>query len=180
MKIEEIKNNSEYKEEINSQKMKEITTKMKEMKIKNENLKKNKIERIEILERIKNNKPKPGDGYLYGCTLLDFRQQIQLIEWLGKKPEFELLYKATRDGFQAAKFHELCDGKGETFTIVRSSNGNIFDGYAGESWVQSGNHISSSTAFLFSFVNSQEKPFKFPVRDFQSAQYGDMYATFTY
>ena len=155
MKIEEIKKNKEKKEDIDSKK----------------------------IEKIKNGTlPKWEGGFFKESTLLDESQQTQLIEWLGRKCDFKLLYKATKDGFSAGKFHELCDNKGETFIVIKSINGNIFGGYAGESWKNSSVWISSSTSFLFSFVNSQKKTLKFPVRSIcaQYAQLGTRYNYFIY
>ena len=42
-------------------------------------------------------------------------------EWLGKNLLFtELLYKATRDGFDAPKFHSLIDKKGAVIVLIKS------------------------------------------------------------
>lgn len=35
--------------------------------------------------------------------------------------KWRLLYRATRDGFKAKKFHELCDEQGPTLTVRRHS-----------------------------------------------------------
>jgi len=39
------------------------------------------------------------------------------------------LYRASRDGFEASKFHEKCDNKGATLTIIRNTIGRIFGGF---------------------------------------------------
>ena len=41
-----------------------------------------------------------------------------------------MIYKATRDGFEAENFHEKCDNQGKTIVIVKSDNNQIFGGYA--------------------------------------------------
>ena len=46
------------------------------------------------------------------------------------------LFRGSRDGFTAGAFHEKCDKKGETITIIRNEdNGqkNIFGGYSSKS-----------------------------------------------
>lgn len=53
---------------------------------------------------------------------------------LGKKCELQLLMRGSRDGFEADKFHELCDGKGPTLAVVESANGKAFGGYTSISW----------------------------------------------
>jgi len=75
----------------------------------------------------------------------------------GKKPKLQLLYRGSRDGFMGTNFHQRCDGKGPTITVLRSTgNGNIFGGYTADSWSGSGNY-QSSRAWLFSLQNKYNK-----------------------
>ena len=67
--------------------------------------------------------------------------------------KWSLLYRGSRDGFKAADFHEKCDGKANTLTIVKSSSGNIFGGYTTCEWDQSGSYKSGQADFIFSFRN---------------------------
>ncbi|CDW79655.1 UNKNOWN [Stylonychia lemnae] len=63
---------------------------------------------------------------------------------------FELLYKATVDGFKAKKFHQKCDNQGATISFILSNAGQIFGGYASQSWDASVNgYIKDKNAFLF-------------------------------
>src|SRR4051794_20121283 len=53
-------------------------------------------------------------------TALLSAQHIKLLsQWYGAEAEWRLCYRASRDGFPAKKFHELCDHKGETMVIIR-------------------------------------------------------------
>ena len=52
--------------------------------------------------------------------------------------KWDLLYRATRDGFDAADFHVKCDGKSKTLVIVKAASGNVFGGYTECTWDQSG------------------------------------------
>ena len=66
-----------------------------------------------------------------------------LKEWL-KRPNpylgenafnnISLLYRGSRDGFEARKFHSKCDMKGRTLVIIKSKDGYIFGGYSTISW----------------------------------------------
>ena len=47
---------------------------------------------------------------------------------------FELLYKATQDGFGAQEFHKRCDYKGATLVLAHTKNGYKFGGYTPVSW----------------------------------------------
>ena len=63
---------------------------------------------------------------------------------------FRLLFRASEhEKNLAEKFHELCDGKGPTITIVRSENKKLFGGYASISWNSDG-ESSAPGSFLFS------------------------------
>jgi len=44
----------------------------------------------------------------------------------------------------------MCDGKGATITVVKSSGGYMFGGYTDVAWSQSSTYKSSCTSFLFS------------------------------
>jgi hypothetical protein len=43
--------------------------------------------------------------------------------------EWNLLYKGSRDGFNAKDFHRLCDNKGPTITVIRTAQGKLFGFY---------------------------------------------------
>ena len=66
----------------------------------------------------------------------------------------ELLYRLTRDGEKVSKFHELCDNKGPTLTIIKTTNNKIFGGFTPLNWESSGNgenkYDKSNQTFLFS------------------------------
>ena len=91
---------------------------------------------------------------------------VNLIERLfGGPRQLNLLWKATRDGWTANEFHNRCNNKGPTLTIVRSAQGFIAGGYTKTSWASRNNyvHVDRGDAFLFSvssgnvtkFVNSR-------------------------
>ena len=65
---------------------------------------------------------------------------------------FDLLYRASLDGWSVADFHRLCVGQGPTVTIFTTDQGYIFGGYAQQPWI-SGYYdscIADANAFLFS------------------------------
>ena len=54
--------------------------------------------------------------------------------WLSlQEGKWKLLFRGSRDGFQAETFHSKCDNKGPTVTIVKRGN-NIFGGFTEISW----------------------------------------------
>ena len=76
----------------------------------------------------------------------------QLRKWLrqDKRPMAgKLLYRASRDGWAVQRFHELCDGKGPTVVVAKSTGGHIFGGYTEKSWTSPGGHQECRESFLF-------------------------------
>jgi len=73
--------------------------------------------------------------------------------------KFSLIYRASQDGFEAAKFHSKCDDKPNTFIMIKSENGNVFGGYTEQSWSGNGPK-NDSNAFIFSFINRLKRPLK--------------------
>jgi hypothetical protein len=72
----------------------------------------------------------------------------------GKAFTLELMMRGTRDGFSAKMFHELCDGKGSTVTMIESEAGKIFGGYTSLSWMSYDcKYQTDPDAFIFSLSN---------------------------
>jgi len=87
-------------------------------------------------------------------------QQLQnkISEWLPNK-RFVLLYKASVDGFLSANFHQKCDDKGPTVTIIQSKEGgNLFGGYTSQSWDSSNAYKQDPSAFIFTLTNPHAIP----------------------
>jgi hypothetical protein len=86
-------------------------------------------------------------------SLLSLKDQNTLYGWIGGKQHWKLCYKATRDGFSANTFRSLCSNKGETITIIKSSNGYVFSGYTPIPWDSSNSYKFNAKSFLFSIKN---------------------------
>lgn len=74
-----------------------------------------------------------------------------------KTLKWSLIYRATRDGFSSQKLYNKGTYR-NTITVIKSSNGNIFGGYAERS--PSINGVLDQNAFIFSLINKDDKPFK--------------------
>ncbi|EGG19866.1 hypothetical protein DFA_06969 [Cavenderia fasciculata] len=98
------------------------------------------------------------------CSFLDSVQFKIIREWLPKK-KFKLLYSGSRDGFESKTFHNKCDGKGPTLSIIMNDDGDVFGGFKKENWT--GNSIKTGpSSFLFSIVSqNQTKPSMFSPKD---------------
>ena len=71
--------------------------------------------------------------------------------------KWSLLYRGSRDGFQASDFHSRCDHKPNTLTIVKSLNGNIFGGFTSAQWKSTTSLDINKSAFIFSLVNKENR-----------------------
>ena len=74
-------------------------------------------------------------NYLFeeSTILNDEKHKYILIKWIEEtenipKQESKLIYIATRDSFSAQTFHELCDNKLNTISLIKANNF-IFEGF---------------------------------------------------
>eukprot|EP00105_Crassostrea_gigas_P036442 XP_019920590.1 PREDICTED: uncharacterized protein LOC105322735 isoform X2 [Crassostrea gigas] len=106
--------------------------------------------------------------------LLTADDRAQLSSWIGQKCHFELLYKISRDNCCPKKFHQLCDRKGPTVTILYNTDNSSYGGFLSQSWESSGGCIKDQHAFLFTLsYNGVRKPRKFPVTKPNQAAYAN-------
>ena len=67
-----------------------------------------------------------------------------------KKIDYKLLYRASRDGDEAKKFHEKCDNKRQVLAVFKTTKGLIFGGYTEVGYKGKGGAIIDNKAFFFS------------------------------
>ena len=71
--------------------------------------------------------------------------------------EFNLLYKASRDGNTSAVFHEKCDSKGATVVVAKIQNSEqIVGGYNPLFWDSNNCNKATHDSFIFSLSNRNE------------------------
>lgn len=92
----------------------------------------------------------------FETDVLNPQQQLQLARWVARAdPDWrqpQLLFRASRDGFCSAAFHQECDWKGPTVVLARETNGNLFGGYTEMTWDCKYGWKQCKRAFLFSFA----------------------------
>ncbi|GET65594.1 BTB/POZ domain-containing protein [Rhizophagus irregularis DAOM 181602=DAOM 197198] len=67
---------------------------------------------------------------------------------------FNLLYRASRDGNTTSDFYTKCDNKGATIVIAKITNSNqIVGGYISLQWDLTDKWKSTKDCFIFSFAN---------------------------
>lgn len=67
-------------------------------------------------------------------TLPRFEILTQIKNLLNYNVELKLIYRASKDSFNAGVFHQKCDDKGETLTVAKSQFNKIFGGYTDIPW----------------------------------------------
>ena len=65
----------------------------------------------------------------------------------------KLLYRASRDGWEHTDIYRMCDNKGATVVLVKSTTNHIFGGFAQNSWISPSSQtwMTDNKAFLFSW-----------------------------
>jgi hypothetical protein len=124
-------------------------------------------------------KPREGGFMNKESKLLDKKYKKDVLKLFGektKKLELKLLWRGTKDGFDAAVFHTRCDNKGPTLTVCKARGvNNIFGGYHEGSWSQNGTY-SPAESWIFSMNNKHGKTCKFLANNtnhaYLSAGYG--------
>lgn len=90
--------------------------------------------------------------------------QEQMNKWLSGNKGYTCLFRATRDGCTATKFHSLCNNKGPTVTIIYNTNNSVYGGYTSVSWASTENWQTDGQAFLIRlYQNGNWKPVQLPV-----------------
>jgi hypothetical protein len=67
-----------------------------------------------------------------------------------------LLYSGSTHGWERSKFHELCDEKGPTITVIKSKAARVFGGFAMQSWdSKTEDYKADEKAFIYSIDRQQ-------------------------
>ena len=78
-----------------------------------------------------------------------------------------LLYQISRDGSSPITFHEKCNNKGPTITIIKTDDGHIFGGYNPISWINEAMYNECDDSFIFSLSDGMTiKPIKCPLKKY--------------
>ena len=106
-----------------------------------------------------------GTRVLESSILTSFKMENVLFQLFsgGDELNYELIYRASRDGFEASSSHAKCDKRGDTLTIIRTTNECIFGGYTKTEWDSKSGYKADRHAFLFSLGGIHSKPFTLPV-----------------
>ena len=81
-----------------------------------------------------------------------------LENWINpnKKIKAELLYRLTRDGDLYQTFHNNCDNKGPTLTLINDDSGLKTGGYTPLSWDSNSKWKRDNNTFIFNITNKKK------------------------
>ena len=103
-----------------------------------------------------------SDYHLLNLVGEDYFHQTKLLINEGIKKNYNknikkytLLYLASRDGFGVEDFHQKCDGKNFTITLVRTEKNRIFGGFTDAEWDKSAEYKKGNKGFIFSVDNNK-------------------------
>jgi hypothetical protein len=117
-------------------------------------------------ENIMQSNPLSDSKKLYSnTTILAFKDQVEVNKLGGfNDQQWQLIYKASRDGYTAKAFHQYCDSCFPTMCVIRSKNGFIFGGFTTVAWGSIKGDKTDASAFLFTLKNPHDiKPTKYPI-----------------
>ena len=78
---------------------------------------------------------------------------------LGRRAELQLLFNTDVDGFNAAVFHQKCNAKGPTVTVIRLADQTVCGGYTPFQWGTKNNHYNDEPGtFLFRLKYRSQRP----------------------
>jgi hypothetical protein len=100
---------------------------------------------------------------------------------------WKLLYRGSRDGFRSSNFHEKCDNRSNTLTLIETTKNFIFGGFTPIEWDSSSGYKpdNSGLSFLFSLKNPRNsEPRKFILKSGRNAiccdsSYGPIFAGYS-
>ena len=151
IKIEETQKSKE-------QKIEELYSIINELLIENKNLK-SKVESLEekFNQEIKELKSQINPLIIDTNIITLYQYQI-LKNWINpnRRMKFNLLYSAKRDGDNRKAFHDRCDNKAPTITIVQTQKDVIFGGYTEAQWDSESRAKKDQNAFCFSLTNNKK------------------------
>jgi hypothetical protein len=110
--------------------------------------------------------PPPPQPPVPSAPSLDSRIIWNIPEIFAEFRKFSLLWRGSREGFEAEKFHHRCNGHANTLTVILDTNGNIFGGFTPVEWESRASYWNKADDSQKSFLFTLKNPHNIPARRF--------------
>ena len=67
-----------------------------------------------------------------------------------------IIHRASDDGYSALSFHENCNDKFPTITVIKTEKNYVFGGYTTQRWKSRFHKACDNSAFIFSLRNGED------------------------
>ena len=162
----EIINDLIEKCNLQDKKINELEMRVKNLEDENKKIKdefkellKNEISGLKVeIEKMKEVKPIINSDF----KIINYDSFKKLNDWINpnRSLQFQLIFRASKNGDSSGSFHKICNGKGPSVTIVKGKNGHIFGGYVTVPFSSDNKSHYDENAFLFSLTNLKKIPIK--------------------
>ena len=119
---------------------------------------------------------------IYKKKELDFlSSRLKIMkQFINKNNSYKLIFRATKDGELPKDFHEKCDGKDKTITIIETIEGIKFGGYIDNKWSSNEGWVKDDeNCFIFSLsLKKIYNPIKGESKYYFSKIFGPNFACF--
>jgi len=102
--------------------------------------------------------------------IIDTTEKALLASWIPlqySNKKFKLLFSTKQDGYTSKSFHDKCNNKSPTVTIVHSNYNHVFGGFTPIAWDSSGSYKPDNSKLSFIFLLRSQKgdiPNKFTLK----------------
>ncbi|KAJ5075443.1 pep-cterm sorting domain-containing protein [Anaeramoeba ignava] len=170
------KENEKQKQEIQKQKQ-EVQEQKQEIDQKNKEIEEQKQEINQMKPIYEEMKPiyeeikKLQKTFSDSEIIKEIEMMKRLKEWINDDEFFYKMKKGfstKKDGFTGNKWHSICDNKGKTLIIIKTTDNYIFGGFTQVGFISGsdGDYIKDSNAFIFSLKNPKnDLPQKFEIQE---------------
>ena len=91
--------------------------------------------------------------------------------------KWNLVYRASRDGFSADSFHSKCDFLAKFLVLIKTNESYVFGGYTESDWSLKG-FKKDTKAILFSLINKENNPIAINCSQPEYAVYSNPYNSY--
>jgi len=91
-----------------------------------------------LADMLKGKKKRAESKKIKGSSVLKDSKILEMLQqWVteeGIATEYEKIFTASKDGWNASDFHKHCDNVGPSLSIIQSTAGNVFGGFTKMNW----------------------------------------------